>query len=53
MPETFTSLSEAEEDNGISRIYLGIHYTFDKDAGIAMGNQIADYDVDHLFLPVQ
>ena len=46
LPETFTSFSEAEEDNGQSRIYLGIHFSFDKTAGIVMGNQIGDYDYD-------
>ena len=51
LPETFTSFSEAEEDNGQSRIYLGIHFSFEKTNGIAMGNQIGDYVVDHFFLP--
>ena len=53
IPQTFTSFSEAEEDNGQSRIYLGIHWSFDKTAGIAMGRQVADYDYDHLFQPVE
>jgi hypothetical protein len=33
VPRTFTSLSEAEEQNGQSRIYLGIHWNFDKTTG--------------------
>lgn len=41
-PRTFTTLSQAEEENGQSRIYLGIHWSFDKSAGIEAGNQIAD-----------
>ncbi|HEY2710950.1 MAG TPA: hypothetical protein VGI60_00425 [Chthoniobacterales bacterium] len=53
IPETFTSFSEAEEDNGQSRIYLGIHFSFEKTAGIAMGEQIGDYTADNYFLPVQ
>jgi len=53
IPQTFTSFSEAEEDNGQSRIYLGIHWSFDKTAGIAMGRQVADYDYDRLFQPVE
>src|SRR5262249_54414360 len=33
----FSSLSQAEEENGQSRIYLGIHWRFDKTEGIAQG----------------
>jgi hypothetical protein len=43
VPRSFTSLSEAEEENGQSRIYLGIHWSFDKTAGITQGRQVADY----------
>lgn len=50
-PRSFTSLSEAEEENGQSRIYLGIHWVFDKDAGIAQGRRIADYIFRHTFVP--
>ena len=49
IPRTFTALSQAEEENGQSRIYLGIHWSFDKTAGIAQGQQIADYVFDHAF----
>ena len=31
---TFSSLSQAEEENGQSRIYLGIHWHFDAVEGI-------------------
>ena len=34
---------QAEEENGQSRIYLGIHWAFDKTQGIAQGRRIADY----------
>lgn len=43
LPRLFLRLSQAEEENGQSRIYLGIHWVFDKTAGIAQGRQIADY----------
>lgn len=50
-PRSFSSLSEAEEENGQSRIYLGIHWSFDKTEGIKMGNQVADWVYSHAFQP--
>ncbi len=42
-PRRFASLSQAEEENGQSRIYLGIHWAYDKTEGIAQGRRVADY----------
>jgi membrane-associated phospholipid phosphatase len=41
-PRRFATLSQAEEENGQSRIYLGIHWSFDKTEGIAQGRRVAD-----------
>jgi hypothetical protein len=43
IPRSFSSLSEAEEENGQSRIYLGIHWRFDKTEGIAASHRVVDY----------
>jgi hypothetical protein len=43
LPRHFSSLSEAEEENGQSRIYLGIHWAFDKTEGIDQGRRVGDY----------
>jgi hypothetical protein len=51
IPRSFTSLSQAENENGQSRIYLGIHWSFDKTEGIAQGRRVADYVFDHAFRP--
>lgn len=51
IPRTFTSFSQAAEENGQSRIYLGIHWKFDKVQGIKCGDSIADYVFNHLFRP--
>lgn len=51
LPRSFSSLSQAEEENGQSRIYLGIHWSFDKSAGIAQGRQIADHVFTNVFTP--
>jgi hypothetical protein len=48
-PRSFASLSEAEEQNGQSRIYLGIHWSFDKTQGIAQGRRIARYVLRNAF----
>lgn len=48
---SFTTLSQAEEENGQSRIYLGIHWEFDKTEGIAQGRRVADYVFDNAFEP--
>ena len=50
-PRSFSSFSEAEEENGQSRIYLGIHWSFDKTEGIAQGRRIADYVFKNAFTP--
>ena len=34
-----------------SRVYAGIHWRFDVQAGQVMGNQVGDYIVTHFLLP--
>ncbi len=43
IPRSFQTLSQAEFENGQSRIYLGIHWNFDRDEGIAQGNKVANF----------
>lgn len=43
LPRSFSRLSQAEEENAQSRIYLGIHWSFDKSEGMKMGRSVADY----------
>ena len=51
VPRTFQSFKQAEEENGQSRIYLGIHWSFDKSEGIALGRHVADEVFDKAFQP--
>lgn len=51
IPRTFATFSQAEEENGQSRIYLGIHWSYDKSEGIAQGRKVADWVFSHAFQP--
>jgi hypothetical protein len=48
----FSSLSQAEEENGQGRIYLGIHWAFDKTEGIAHGRTVGNYVFENAFQPL-
>jgi len=48
----FDSLWEAAEEAGISRIYGGIHYSFDNTAGLSSGDAIGQYVSSHWLMPL-
>lgn len=52
-PRTFSALSVAEEENGQSRMYLGIHWGFDKTAGIDQGRKVANFVYKNAFQPTR
>lgn len=47
----FSSLSQAEEENARSRIYLGIHWAFDATEGVKQGNRVANYVFKNILEP--
>jgi hypothetical protein len=51
-PRTFAHFSDAADENAQSRIYLGIHFDFDKEQGVAEGYRIADYDFNNELQPL-
>jgi hypothetical protein len=51
LPRSFLSFSQAEEENGQSRIYLGIHWAYDKTEGIAMGKNVGHFVFKKVFGP--
>lgn len=42
LPRSYTTFTQAEEEAGQSRIYLGVHWQFDKQAGMAVGRSVAN-----------
>jgi hypothetical protein len=48
----YDTLSEALYENAQSRIYLGIHWPWDRDGGMTQGTEIGDYAFQHVMLPV-
>ena len=49
----YDTFSEASLENGLSRIYLGIHWRFDIEQGIATGNRIADDIFKRILQPLK
>jgi membrane-associated phospholipid phosphatase len=50
---TFTSFSAAAAEAGQSRIYGGIHYQFDNQAGLTSGHALGEYVAGHFLTPIQ
>jgi hypothetical protein len=48
---SYASFSAAEGEEGRSRVYGGIHFTFDVVAGQELGRRVADYVFAHALLP--
>ncbi|MGZ5199805.1 MAG: vanadium-dependent haloperoxidase [Telluria sp.] len=49
-PRSYATLSQAELENAVSRLYLGVHWRFNLE-GIAQGNRIANYVFNHGLVP--
>jgi hypothetical protein len=48
---SFSTLSQAEQENAQSRIYLGVHWSYDASQGIALGHNIAGWVFANAFTP--
>jgi PAP2 superfamily len=46
---TYTSLSQAAQENADSRVYLGVHWRFDQTAGQKLGQEIAHFIAANAF----
>lgn len=48
----FPSFAAAARECGLSRLYLGIHFRYDSEEGVALGRRIGEYVVGHALAPV-
>lgn len=48
---SFTSFSAAADEATVSRIFAGVHFRTDLTAGQQLGNEVANYVVDHFLTP--
>jgi hypothetical protein len=39
----YTSFTAAAEENARSRVFLGVHFQFDGDAGVKLGTRIGEH----------
>jgi PAP2 superfamily len=49
---SFNKFSDAAKEAGKSRIFAGIHWSFDCAAGESIGRKVGQYVVDHFFQPL-
>jgi hypothetical protein len=49
----FSHFSDAAKENGQSRIYLGIHWQFDNQYGLATGKKVADFVLSQAMKPLR
>jgi hypothetical protein len=52
LTRSFTSFSQAAEEASRSRVYGGIHFSFDCAAGLRVGEQIGEYVLANVLMPV-
>jgi len=50
---SYDSFSQAAEENAISRIYLGVHWSFDATEGLSLGEQVAQDVFSNALQPVR
>jgi len=43
----FDSLDDVEKEASLSRVYAGVHFRSDEDAGEVLGRRVADFVSDH------
>ena len=50
---SYTSFSQAAEESAVSRLYGGIHWSFDNNVGLTAGTAVGEYVVANFLRPVE
>lgn len=50
-PQYFKSITDASLQNSESRVYIGVHWQFDADMGVATGTKVGDWVYANAFQP--
>jgi hypothetical protein len=45
----FATVQDLRTEVGNARVWAGLHYRFSTVAGLQLGKEVADYDLDHAF----
>ncbi|MEZ4650048.1 MAG: FlgD immunoglobulin-like domain containing protein [Candidatus Eisenbacteria bacterium] len=49
---TMQSFSQVEQEDGDSRVYIGVHWPFECDGGVVLGRQVGDWTFDNYLRPL-
>ena len=52
LTRTYTSFSQAAWENAMSRLWLGVHYSWDALDGNTLGTRVGNYDFSHHLRPI-
>src|SRR5262249_47293534 len=52
-PRSYTSFFQAAAESAVSRLYGGIHWNFDNNAGLVAGTALGEYVAANFFRPVE
>jgi membrane-associated phospholipid phosphatase len=53
LARSYTSFSHAAKESAVSRLYGGIHWSFDNNVGLDVGNAVGQYVVANFLRPVE
>lgn len=52
-PRSYKTLSQADQENADSRVYMGVHWRFDQTVGQQQGHKVAEYIYNNAMQPIR